>query len=255
MASLEQLSTVDVPEDAVAIVPTGSTEQHGPALPLGTDTAIASALAAAAAERREVVVTPAVPVGVSVHHRHFEGTLWVAESTFRDYVGDVLRSLASHGLDRAVIVNGHGGNVSALGAVARELKGERTAFAAVWNWWEAIEEAIEAHFDDLGGHACHVETSLMLAVDEARVRRSRLEAAEAGAPPGWGHRVHGADVGHDTIDFTPTGAVGRPTAGNRDDGEALFAAATDELVAFVDWLADRPAAELFATAAPTIHRG
>ncbi|MFW6448507.1 MAG: creatininase family protein, partial [Halobacteriota archaeon] len=229
MAALEQLTTADVPTDAVALVPTGSTEQHGPALPLGTDTAIATALAAAAAERRDAVVIPAIPVGVSVHHRHFEGTLWVDEATYRRYVEDVLRSLASHGLDRAVLVNGHGGNVSTLGTVARDLKGDGVAFATVWNWWEAIEATIEECFDELGGHACHVETSLMLAIDEATVVRSRLEAAEAEAPTGWGRRVHGADVGHDTIDFTPTGAVGRPTAGRPDAGEALLEAATDEL--------------------------
>lgn len=250
MVHLADRTTVDVPAADVALVPTGSTEQHGPALPLGTDTTIATALAEAAHERRDVVVTPAVPVGVSAHHRHFEGTLWVADATFERYVGELLRGLAGHGFERVVLVNGHGGNVPALKRVGQRLRADAVAYPVVWNWWEATADLVERHFDADGGHAGHVETSVMLAVAEALVHPDRLEAAEEGVPPGWGRTVHGGDVGFDTVDFTPTGAVGRPTDADAEVGEAIVDAATAELVALVDWLEGRPRSALFEHARP-----
>ena len=83
----------------LALLPVGSTEQHGPHAPLGTDTLNAEAVAEAAADRyaEPVVVAPAIPVGVAEEHRRFSGTLWTSESTFRSYVRDVVGSLAAHG--------------------------------------------------------------------------------------------------------------------------------------------------------------
>jgi creatinine amidohydrolase len=82
----------------LALLPVGSTEQHGPHAPLGVDMASAEAIAEAAAERyadehgEDPVVAPAVPVGVAEEHRAFDGSLWVSEDTFRSYVADVCRS-------------------------------------------------------------------------------------------------------------------------------------------------------------------
>lgn len=252
MPTIAELTTdeFDPDDHPVGVVPTGSTEQHGPALPLGTDTTVASALADAVADRPDVAVAPPVPVGISPHHRHFAGTLWVDETTFRRYVEDVVRSLAAHGVDRVVLVNGHGGNVDALRQVGRRLRGEGTAFAVPWNWWQAVESPFEDEFDDDGGHACHDETSMMYAVDGASVREDRLADAEAGAPPGWGSTVRGGDVGLDTVDFTPTGAVGRPTAATPAAGEAMLEAAEAELTSLIDWLVERPRSELLEDATP-----
>ncbi|MFC6730120.1 creatininase family protein, partial [Natronoarchaeum mannanilyticum] len=107
-------------ETELAILPIGSTEQHGPHAPLGTDVLTAEAVAEAGVERYdgEVVVAPAIPVGVAEEHRQFSGTLWVSEETFRSYVRETVASLAEHGWDRVVLVNGHGGNVGALREVA-----------------------------------------------------------------------------------------------------------------------------------------
>lgn len=249
MTMLAELSTTEVAETdfEVAVVPTGSTEQHGPALPLGTDTIIANHLASTvSSSRSDVVCTPPIPVGVSAHHRHFEGTLWVGEETFRRYVEAVIRSLASHGVDRTVIVNGHGGNTATLRRVGQQLRSEEVAYAAPWNWWEATDALLEEQFDTEGGHAGHGETSMMLAIEAGHVDRDRLADAESDAPPGWGRRIHGADVGFDTIDFTPTGAVGEPTKADEAVGREILTSALDELEAFIDWLRARSNAEVFA---------
>jgi putative transposase len=108
----------------IALLPVGSTEQHGPHNPLGTDHLIAYALALEAGRRTGVVVLPPVPFGVSAHHSSFPGTVWVREEVFKEYVRDVILSLKRHGVRKVVVVNGHGGNLSALLSLARELRGE-----------------------------------------------------------------------------------------------------------------------------------
>lgn len=250
MTELMHVPTTDVGDAAVAIVPTGSTEQHGPALPLGTDTIIASHFADAGAALDGVVRTPPIAVGVSPHHRHFDGSLWVGEETFKRYVEEVVRSLASHGIERVVLVNGHGGNVNALSRVSRRLRSDEVAYAIPWNWWEAVEDQWDEAFDEPGGHAGHGETSMLLAIDETLVHEDRLAEAGEGAPPGWGKTHHGAQVGIDTIDFTPTGAVGDPTAASREIGESLRADAEAELRELITWLLDHPTTALYDHARP-----
>ena len=230
----------------VAVLPTGSTEQHGPALPLGTDFMAAEALAHTTADRDDVVVLPTIPVGVSDHHRQFHGTLWTRPETFEAYVADTIESIASHGVRKAVVVNGHGGNADALQRAARGLRGDEVAFAAPWNWWQSIPDTIDELFDGFGGHADEVETSMVMQIANDLVREDALRNAEDGASESWGKEVHGANVGFDTVDFTETGAVGRPTQGSEDAGRELFEAASDELDALVTWLVEREFEDLLS---------
>jgi len=119
-------------EESLALVPVGSTEQHGPHLPESTDHRIAEALASAAAERTGYLRTPTVDVGVSPHHRQFHGTMWVEAPVFRDYVESLTRNLTYHGIDRVVYVNAHGGNTQHLREVGRRLHEDETAYAVEW---------------------------------------------------------------------------------------------------------------------------
>lgn len=224
----------------VAILPTGSTEQHGPALPLGTDHLVAEAFARTAADREDAVVLPTVPVGVSGHHRQFPGTLHVSPETFEAYVVETVESVAAHGVRKAVVVNGHGGNDGALDRAARRLRGSETAFAPSWNWWEAVSALADELFDEEGGHADAAESSLVWALRPELVLSDELAAAEAGASAGWGESVHGAELGFDTADFSESGAVGEPTLADPEEGERLFEAASAELSALIDRLAARP---------------
>jgi creatinine amidohydrolase len=238
----EHTTTTAAPalDDAsVAVLPVGSTEQHGPALPLGTDFVIAEAFATTVTDRADVTVLPTVPIGVSEHHRQFHGTLWVSPETFEDYVTETLESIARHGVRKAVIVNGHGGNVDALARAARRLRSEETAFAPTWNWWESIPELSDELFETDGGHAGPAEASLIYRVAADLLREERLETAGEGAPDSWGQTVHGAEVGFDTVDFTPTGAVGDPTEASREAGETLFENASAELDALIDWVTEQ----------------
>ncbi|AGB36523.1 creatininase family protein [Natronococcus occultus] len=244
MTLLAERTTTAAAEDVdaadVAVLPVGSTEQHGPALPLGMDHMAAEGFAHTATDREDAVVLPTLPVGVSEHHRQFDGTLYVGPETFEDYVRETISSLAAHGVRKVVVVNGHGGNSEALRRAARRLREERTAFAPPWNWWDAVDELADELFDEDGGHADAAESSLLWHLREDLVRPDALEAAEAGASERWGESIHGAVLGFDTIDFSESGAVGRPTQADPEKGRQLFETGRDRLHALLDWLAERP---------------
>lgn len=245
MTLLEEHTTTTADLDAaeVGVLPVGSTEQHGPALALGMDHVAAEAFARGVADRADVVVLPTVPVGVSEHHRQFDGTLWVSDETFERYVAETCSSLASHGVRKAVIVNGHGGNTAALRRAARRLREGHTQYALPWNWWEAVEAESEDLFDERGGHADGMESSLLWYLEESLVDPDALAAAESGASDSWGEQVHGAGIGFDTIDFTESGAVGAPTEADPEKGQRLYEAGLEELAALIDWLGERPIEE------------
>jgi creatinine amidohydrolase len=219
----------------LALLPVGSTEQHGPHAPLGTDAITATAVAEEAETRREgdVVVAPTIPVGVAEEHRDFAGTLWVREDTFRAYVREVVESLASHGFDRVVAVNGHGGNVAALREVCARVTRDGTAYAVPFTWFDAVDP-------DVGmGHGGPVETSLVRAVAPDLVREDRVEEARQGAAETWGEWVAGTNLAYDSAEFTESGVVGDPGEGSAELGDELLAGAADALVDLLDAVAER----------------
>ncbi|MDQ2050128.1 creatininase family protein [Natronolimnohabitans sp. A-GB9] len=235
-----------VASDSLAVVPLGSTEQHGPHLPEGTDHMIAEALAREATERSGFLCTPPIPIGVSSHHRQFHGTMWVEPSVFRDYVESLSRNLTYHGIDRIVYVNAHGGNVDHLREVGRRLHRDETAFAIEWMWDESIPQLIEDHFDTPGPHGGPKETAMIMHIAEELVREDRLEEArDGGATFDYdAERVHGATTFYDSIENSPNGVFGDQTDATPEIGAELFEAATEQLVALLEWLDERPFEEL-----------
>jgi creatinine amidohydrolase len=206
------------------LVPLGATEQHGPHLPLGTDTAIATALAEAAAERvAGAVIAPALPYGSSGEHQDFAGTLSIGTAATELVLVELARS-ATETFDRVLFVSGHGGNAAPLAAAVALLQAEGRDVRAWSPRW--------------GGdaHAGRTETSLMLALAGRSGRRllSYAEQATTGGP---------ADGGNDTplaelIDrlraegvraVAPNGVLGDPTGASAAEGDALLDHATEAL--------------------------
>jgi len=229
--------------ESLALVPVGSTEQHGPQLPEGTDHMIAEALARAAADRSGYLCTPTITVGVSPHHRQFHGTMWVDPPEFRDYVENLTRNLTYHGIDRVVYVNAHGGNVAHLREVGRRLHQDHTAFAVEWMWDESIPDLVDEVFETNGPHGGPKETAMIMHVASELVHDDRLAEARDGGLVEWGRdgaRVHGARTFYDAIENTDNGVLGDQTDATPEKGERLFEAATEQLVALADWMADQP---------------
>ncbi|WP_254271535.1 creatininase family protein [Haloarcula marina] len=228
--------------ESLALVPLGSTEQHGPHLPEGTDHIIAESLARAAAEETGYLCTPTVNIGVSSHHRQFHGTMWADAPAFRDYVESVTRNLASHGIDRVVYVNAHGGNVEHLREVGRRLRDDGTMYAIEWMWDESIIERIEELFETPGPHGGPKETALIQHLAPELVHEDRIADARDGGLAEFDEttgRVHGARTFYDAIDTTDNGVFGDQTDASADAGAELFAAALDHLCRLCDWLDDQ----------------
>ena len=224
-----------VAEESVAVVPLGSTEQHGPHLPLATDHLIAEALAREAADRTGFLCTPTVNVGVSPHHRQFHGTMWVDPPEFRDYVESFTRNLTYHGVDRVVYVNAHGGNVQHLREVGRRLHEDETAYAIEWMWDESIPDLVDDLSEFNGPHGGPKETAMIQHIAPELVREDRLPDARDGGVKDMAairdnNFVHGARTFYDARENSDNGVFGDQTDATAEKGEELFEAATDQLV-------------------------
>jgi creatinine amidohydrolase len=239
--------------ESIALVPLGSTEQHGPHLPEGADHLIAEAFAREAADRTGFLCTPTIKIGVSDHHLQFPGTASADPAAFRDYVESITRSLTEHGIDRVIYVNAHGGNVTHLREVGRRLRNEEVAYAIEWMWDESIPEQIDDAFEHNGPHGGPKETALIQHLHPELVHEDRLADARDGGLVEVDEaigRVHGARTFYDSIDNSSNGVFGDQTDASAAIGADLFDAASDELVALAEWLADQEFADLMPKARP-----
>ncbi len=233
--------------ESLALVPLGSTEQHGPHLPLATDYLIAEGFAREAAARTGYLCTPTINIGVSPHHRQFTGTMWVDAPVFRDYVESFTRNLAYHGIDRVIYVNAHGGNVEHLREVGRRLRDDEVLYAIEWMWNESIPELVSDLFERNGPHGGPKETAMIMYLAETLVRTEKLEDAR---DTGWPDfetdtvRKHGARTYYDAIENTENGVFGDQTDATAEKGEAMFEAAVEQLVELCQWVDDRTSEEL-----------
>lgn len=150
---------------AVALLPLGATEQHGPHLPTGTDHILAEAVCRLAAERaaHETVLLPVLPFGASGYHKQFGGTISLKQSTLRRVLDDVVDSLAEAGFKAIILLNGHSGNSSTIATVVqRESERSRMVVAGLSYW--ATEQSLRAAEGSFFGHAGAHETALLKAV-------------------------------------------------------------------------------------------
>jgi creatinine amidohydrolase len=161
----------------VVVVPIGALEQHGPHLPLATDSLLAEHIGhAAAAGLADVVVAPAFSYGCSHHHLPFGGTASLRTTTLLAGLADLVDSLLVSGFPGVFLLNGHGGNAEIVQLVARDLGVERQAYVAAGSYFQIAAERLAAagaaELGELPGHAGAFETSLMLAAFPRLVRQS-----------------------------------------------------------------------------------
>ncbi len=201
----------------VLLVPVGSTEQHGPHLPLSTDTDLACAVAALAARRLpHAIVAPAVPYGASGEHQAFPGTLSIGNAATEELLVELGRS-AGQTFPGLCFISTHGGNAGALQRAVERLRSEQRSVQGWSPTWEG------------DAHAGHTETSLMLVVAPDRVR---LDAAAAGDTRPLIEIL--ADLRQGRLrSLSPNGVLGDPRDARPDDGRNLLHQAVGELVSFV----------------------
>jgi creatinine amidohydrolase len=163
----------------IVLFPTGSFEQHGPHLPFTTDTDIVSAIAGGVERGMtdRVLLLPALWPGLSTHHMHFPGTLDVPQTIYIQLITELCKSMTSMGAKKVFILNGHGGNDTPLRAALRELKSAvpQTRFVFASYWTLAAKTLRDVRESEMGGmgHACEMETSIMLHLHPVRVHLDR----------------------------------------------------------------------------------
>lgn len=234
---------------AVALLPVGAMEQHGPHLPLSVDTDIALALvdgiAQAAPPDLPLLVLPPLPVGVSPEHADFPGTLTLQPETMLAVLGEIGESVHRSGIRRLAILNSHGGQPQMLDIMAQRLRsrfGMVVASLNAYRYWDAAgafgEE--EAAWGIHGGAA---ETSIMLHARPEAVRQDRLaafpNAAREMAANNRHLRPYGRTVGlgWQMQDLNPEGAAGDATRATAEAGEQLLNQAVQRCVEILQELA------------------
>ncbi len=225
--------------DAIVIVPVGSTEQHGPHLPVMVDYRLATEVARRgavklAAAGHPVLVTPTVWTGFAEHHMELGGTITLDYAAFYGVIRGIVRSLARDGFRRICVLNGHGGNIAPLVVAVSELTIELKLPLVYFSYWEIAEAATESilEYQDKILHACEGETSMMMAVEPDLIDRSRLHEAKG---PDQDRPEIEALVGKNVFRWqtlnarSRRGVIGNGAAGTPDKGERLLAAMSDRL--------------------------
>jgi creatinine amidohydrolase len=245
---LENLSWPEVkrlkPASKVVVLPLGSFEQHGPHLPLTTDTDIVTAVARGVEALRpeKVLCLPTLWPGHSTLHLSFPGTLSVSQMPYIQLVIELCRSVVGLGARKVFLLNGHGGNDVPVRAALRELKSEfpkeRFVFASYWSLAaESIKRVRESGPGGLG-HACEMETSIMLHLCPSRVKLSlakrdgpRHVDPYRKADMQYARPVYFVNELHEV---SRSGIVGHPELATAEKGKRFLEGIVKDVTAFVD---------------------
>ncbi|MFE7170973.1 creatininase family protein [Streptomyces sp. NPDC057616] len=215
----------------VAVLPVGSFEQHGPFLPLATDTLVACAVAREIAAAYPVHLLPPVTISCSHEHAAWPGTVSISSVTLHAVVSDIAASLRRSGVDALVVVNGHGGNY-VLGNVVQEssARGEHMALFPAAEDWEAARQRAGVTTSLLTDmHAGEIETSILLHAHPEFLRPG-YETSDLVADD----RRHLLTLG--MSGYTDSGVIGRPSLGSAEKGKELLASLADSFGAYFSLL-------------------
>lgn len=225
----------------LVVAPIAATEQHARHLPVGTDTILAGAVADGleAALPDRVLLLPVLWLGASEHHLPFGGTLTATLPTYEDVLTEVLTPLLRDGFQRMLLLNGHGGNIDPLHVALRRLDAAfPTAVLTGAAYWELAEKEIAALCAGPRksvGHACEVETSMMLHLRPELVKRDQIAD-----DPDTVHPPDGLFWARDFGRRTDHGAVGYPEHSSAETGRKLLAAIVDKLTVVAGQILELP---------------
>jgi creatinine amidohydrolase len=239
------------------VLPLAATEQHGPHLPLSVDTVLVEGVVKAAlphlAPELKALFLPTQAIGLSPEHTRFPGTLTLKNETILRLWTDIGESVAAAGIHKLVLFNAHGGNVSVMDLVARDLRARLGMLVYSVSWFnlplvdaqgQDVNALFSAEEHRFGIHAGDIETSMMLALSPAHVDRSQARDFASTAQtraqqfPILGNGKS-AKLAWQTQDYNPAGAVGNAAHATSTKGRAVVDAAgraLAQLLAEVDLL-------------------
>ncbi len=223
--------------DDIVLLPVGATEQHGRHLAIDTDSFISHEVAKRIAEKSGVLVAPVVPFGYSKAHMNFKGSITLELDTLIRVYKEVCLGLISHGFEKVVFINGHGGNINAINEAIRQIKEETgktvyniPAWCADAGFGKSVVLVIE---QEGGGHACEEETSTSLYLGQ----RVLMEEAVKWSPPKrsefedkyWGSY----GTARMMEEVSEIGNTGDPTLATVEKGRILVDTLVDEIAEFL----------------------
>ncbi|MHA2262577.1 MAG: creatininase family protein [Candidatus Thorarchaeota archaeon] len=229
-------------ESKTVLVPIGSTEQHGPALPLDNDHFIALRFAQLVAEdlwdKIKLFVAPTISFGYSEHHMDFKGTITLTETTLVNVIVDVCRSLATHGFENIILINGHGGNLPAIrSAMNLFRKGMESQVFSI-NWWDMAKEKIREVATKPFYHACDTETSVAWHLGQRVLADKRVDEPGRAMVPGYVEPDLQSDA--PTVsgifsmkDVSDSGVVGYSTKATEEKGKQIVDVAVERMADFI----------------------
>lgn len=219
----------------VVVLPTGSTEQHGRHLPIDVDLLLCESVCLEAARRSDggILVLPPIPYGLNYHHIDFPGTIHIEPEVFIAFCLNVTKSVAYHGFEKLLVVNGHGSNVPLIDVVARRTTLETPALCAACHYITlSIERFREIMDSEVVAHADEYETSLYLHLAPERVRMEL-----AGRDDDVMGRYLSSDSTTSYVKFndywsrwTDLGVHGDATKATAEKGEVIFETTVTRLV-------------------------
>lgn len=235
----KELTAADLRDKAQAgaavLLPVASMEQHGPHLPVGVDTILCESVCKAAAEavagEMPVVVAPTLWCGMAEHHMAYGGTFTFDIPTYQAVLLAFLKSIGRHGFTRVLIVNGHGGNISALAAFLPDLVQATGLKICATTYFELAQPQIAKILEDQDRvrHACEGETSMMMVIAAELVRRDKL--SDAHGPAHSTPRPLGVARSRSFRDFSASGVVGDARKATPEKGEKMLAVCRDAIAA------------------------
>ena len=246
-------------EATVAVLPVAAVEQHGPHLPLNVDTALVDGVIAAALPHlptdAPVLVLPTQQVGLSPEHERFAGTLTLSPATLIALWTELGACVARAGVRKLLLFNSHGGQVSVMDIVARELRARHGLLVYSASWYSLPQpDAVQALFPPeehrFGIHAGDVETSMMLAlrpelVDMAQAQHFHSSAQDRAAHYPILGNGRSAKLGWQMQDYNPQGAVGNAATATAGKGHAVIGAAAQQLALLLQEMVRLPLSTLY----------
>lgn len=213
----------------IAVLPIGSTEQHGPHLPLATDFIIAESIAKEVAEKLGAYLLPVLPISTCREHMGKKGSVWMNPDTFYNMLKDIILSLKEQGFKRIAVILGHGG-IFIAGPAIRELNAANPDIKVIKvDLCQFVQDAVSENIleckDNL--HACEMETSLMLFLREDLVRKERIVDCVPGVPRDY--------LNYGSIfKYSENGVWGKPSLATKEKGERIFSLYVKKSIEYIN---------------------
>ena len=223
-------------DDTVVILPVAALEQHGPHLPVMVDSRLAEEVSKRTASLGRakgipIITLPVVWHGLSEHHMPFGGTVTLTSNTFFLVVRDLIKSISRHGFSKFLILNGHGGNITAAEVCAQDISMELSLpIVAATYWLEAADrfaKILETQTNVM--HACEAETSMMMALEPNLVVNSLLNEAKGPMKLDFLTAGKGSYRWRSLTHVTSNGVIGDPSHSSSAKGEQLLREASQAI--------------------------